>query len=208
VLTLVVEGAHAPMMQHVAPVIVERVNRFFGYPAVERVAVQARRGSGRQGQGARRAAFASADPGRISATACARSPIRSFARCSKRLRGASRQAKGAGTGADDDDPDRRQIEEVKNEAFLTGTGARPGAAPGRLRRRAAAGGCALPRRARSRPSPRPMAATGRRRRLETPRRLRDGQSQRAGEVVEFASLTCGVCAASPRRASPSSSINM
>jgi hypothetical protein len=37
VLTLVVEGAHAPMMQHVAPVIIERVNRFFGYPAVERV---------------------------------------------------------------------------------------------------------------------------------------------------------------------------
>ena len=36
-LTLVVEGAHAPMMQHVAPAIVERVNRFFGYPAVERV---------------------------------------------------------------------------------------------------------------------------------------------------------------------------
>ena len=38
VLTLVVEGAHAPMMQHVAPAIVERVNRFFGYPAVDRVA--------------------------------------------------------------------------------------------------------------------------------------------------------------------------
>jgi hypothetical protein len=38
VLTLVVEGAHAPMMQHVAPVIVERVNRFFGYSAVARVA--------------------------------------------------------------------------------------------------------------------------------------------------------------------------
>jgi hypothetical protein len=37
VLHLVVEGAHAPVMQHVAPVIVERVNRFFGYPAVERV---------------------------------------------------------------------------------------------------------------------------------------------------------------------------
>ena len=37
VLTLVVEGAHAPMMQHVAPVITERVNRFFGYTAVERV---------------------------------------------------------------------------------------------------------------------------------------------------------------------------
>ncbi len=38
VLTLVVEGAHAPVMQHVAPVIVERVNRFFGYAAVARVA--------------------------------------------------------------------------------------------------------------------------------------------------------------------------
>jgi len=37
VLTLVVEGAHAPVLQHVAPVIVERVNRFFGYPAIERV---------------------------------------------------------------------------------------------------------------------------------------------------------------------------
>ena len=37
VLTLVVEGAHAPMMQHVAPVIAERVNRFFGYQAVARV---------------------------------------------------------------------------------------------------------------------------------------------------------------------------
>jgi hypothetical protein len=37
VLTLVVEGAHAPMMQHVAPVIVERVNRFFGYAAVDRL---------------------------------------------------------------------------------------------------------------------------------------------------------------------------
>ena len=37
VLTLVVEGAHAPMMQHVAPAIVERVNRFFGYAAVERL---------------------------------------------------------------------------------------------------------------------------------------------------------------------------
>jgi hypothetical protein len=38
VLNLIVEGAHAPMMQHVAPVIIERVNRFFGYQAVVRVA--------------------------------------------------------------------------------------------------------------------------------------------------------------------------
>ncbi len=37
VLTLVTDGAHAPMMQHVAPAIMDRVNRFFGYPAVARV---------------------------------------------------------------------------------------------------------------------------------------------------------------------------
>ncbi len=40
VLALVVEGAHATMMQHVAPDIVERVNRFFGYAAVARVAIR------------------------------------------------------------------------------------------------------------------------------------------------------------------------
>ncbi|HEX8446007.1 MAG TPA: DciA family protein [Sphingomonas sp.] len=40
VLTLTVEGAHAVMMQHVAPAIVERVNRFFGYPAVARIAIR------------------------------------------------------------------------------------------------------------------------------------------------------------------------
>jgi hypothetical protein len=40
VLTLVVEGAHAAMLQHVLPAIVERVNRFFGYPAVERVTLK------------------------------------------------------------------------------------------------------------------------------------------------------------------------
>ena len=40
VLTLVVEGAHAPMMQHVAPTIQERVNHFFGYEAVARVAIR------------------------------------------------------------------------------------------------------------------------------------------------------------------------
>jgi hypothetical protein len=40
VLTLIVEGAHAPMMQHVAPAIQDRVNHFFGYPAVARVAIR------------------------------------------------------------------------------------------------------------------------------------------------------------------------
>ncbi len=37
VLSLTVEGAHAVMLQHVAPTIIERVNRFFGYSAVDRV---------------------------------------------------------------------------------------------------------------------------------------------------------------------------
>lgn len=36
-LTLLVDGAHAPLMQHLAPLIIERVNRFFGYPAVNRI---------------------------------------------------------------------------------------------------------------------------------------------------------------------------
>jgi hypothetical protein len=40
VLTIVVEGAHAVTMQHVAPEIIERVNRFFGYPAVARLHVR------------------------------------------------------------------------------------------------------------------------------------------------------------------------
>lgn len=39
-LTLVVEGAHAPMMQHVAPTIQERVNHFFGYGAVARISIR------------------------------------------------------------------------------------------------------------------------------------------------------------------------
>ena len=40
VLTLTVTGAHGPMMQHLAPTIIERVNRFFGYTAVARVAIR------------------------------------------------------------------------------------------------------------------------------------------------------------------------
>ncbi|MFC7536472.1 DUF721 domain-containing protein [Sphingomonas sp. GCM10030256] len=37
-LTLLVEGAHAPLLQHLAPTITERVNRFFGYQAVAKIA--------------------------------------------------------------------------------------------------------------------------------------------------------------------------
>lgn len=40
VLSLLVSGSHAPMMQHVAPAILERVNRFFGYPAVARITMR------------------------------------------------------------------------------------------------------------------------------------------------------------------------
>ena len=36
-LELTVSGAHATLMQHVAPEIIERVNRFFGYAAVDKL---------------------------------------------------------------------------------------------------------------------------------------------------------------------------
>jgi len=36
-LTLLVEGAHAPLVQHLAPMIIERVNRFFGHAAIDRI---------------------------------------------------------------------------------------------------------------------------------------------------------------------------
>ena len=37
ILQLVVQPSHAPLIQHVIPEIIERVNRFFGYRAVTRV---------------------------------------------------------------------------------------------------------------------------------------------------------------------------
>jgi hypothetical protein len=37
VLTLLVEGTHSPLLQHLSPLIIERVNRFFGYEAVNRI---------------------------------------------------------------------------------------------------------------------------------------------------------------------------
>ena len=45
ILQLVVVPAHAPLIQHVVPEIMERVNRFFGYKAVSRVKLR-QRGSG------------------------------------------------------------------------------------------------------------------------------------------------------------------
>ena len=40
VLQLVVSPAHAPLIQHVIPEIMERVNRFFGYRAVARIKIR------------------------------------------------------------------------------------------------------------------------------------------------------------------------
>lgn len=40
ILTLTVEGSHGTMLQHVAPTIIERVNRFFGYSAVARIVIK------------------------------------------------------------------------------------------------------------------------------------------------------------------------
>jgi hypothetical protein len=39
-MTLMVVPAHAPMMQHVVPALIERVNRFFGYNAVSRMIIR------------------------------------------------------------------------------------------------------------------------------------------------------------------------
>lgn len=39
-LNLSATGSHALMIQHVAPQIIERVNRFFGYDAVARIAIR------------------------------------------------------------------------------------------------------------------------------------------------------------------------
>lgn len=39
-LTLVIERAFGPMMQHVQPIILDRVNRFFGYQAVARIVLR------------------------------------------------------------------------------------------------------------------------------------------------------------------------
>lgn len=40
ILQLVVSAAHAPLIQHVTPEIIDRVNRFFGYNAVAKVKIR------------------------------------------------------------------------------------------------------------------------------------------------------------------------
>jgi hypothetical protein len=56
ILQLVVVPAHAPIIQHVIPEIIERVNRFFGYKAVARVKI--RQGEVKPPDGQERAAAA------------------------------------------------------------------------------------------------------------------------------------------------------
>ena len=53
VLTLLVEGAHSPLLQHLSPLIMERVNRFFGYEAVNRVVFRQGRPPARKPEPAR-----------------------------------------------------------------------------------------------------------------------------------------------------------
>lgn len=55
ILQLVVSPGHAPIIQHVVPEIIERVNRFFGYNAVARIKMR---------QGAVQPASATPDPAR------------------------------------------------------------------------------------------------------------------------------------------------
>lgn len=40
-LALTVAGGHAPIIQHVLPEIIERVNRFFGYEAIAKITIRA-----------------------------------------------------------------------------------------------------------------------------------------------------------------------
>jgi hypothetical protein len=82
VLTLLVEGAHSPLLQHLAPLIIERVNRFFGYEAVNRVVFRQGKPSAPRPK--------PAGPNRVqsprrSARAFARSRIPSFAHALNRL---------------------------------------------------------------------------------------------------------------------------
>ena len=55
ILQLVVVPAHAPLIQHVIPEIMERVNRFFGYKAVARVKMRQGEVKPPQGNAARSA---------------------------------------------------------------------------------------------------------------------------------------------------------
>ena len=200
VLTLIVEGAHAPMMQHVAPAIIERVNRFFGYPAVERVRfrqgmVQAARARTRAG-----AAVAAADPGRAGGFAArggrsgaSRLPRIACARACRRAMAAPVRWRRSRSSAE-------LVERRRDEGRRSRLGAAALAlAPRRLRRRRRQQpGRRPPTRGAADPDP-----GAEQWRLDPDRqpdaggRLPDGQSRRAGEAGR-------ICLARPARTAPSS----
>jgi len=64
ILQLLVVPAHAPIIQHVIPEIIERVNRFFGYNAVAKVKLRQGAVQPPADKSERRAAVAEADPAR------------------------------------------------------------------------------------------------------------------------------------------------
>lgn len=47
-LALTVMNSHGPIIQHIVPEIIERVNRFFGYPAVAKIAIRQGNVTGRE----------------------------------------------------------------------------------------------------------------------------------------------------------------
>ena len=53
ILQLVVEPAHAPIITHLAPEVIERVNRFFGYNAIAKVKIRQGQVTVREDPGAR-----------------------------------------------------------------------------------------------------------------------------------------------------------
>ena len=83
VLTLLVDGAHAPLIQHLTPLIIERVNRFFGHAAINRDRVSPGQAARRRRPGPTGRSFARCP--RSWAKACAKSPTPSFAPVWSRL---------------------------------------------------------------------------------------------------------------------------
>ena len=163
VLTLLVEGAHAPLIQHLAPLIIERVNRFFGYAAIDRVVFRQGKPPAPKPQPAAAAASAGAQgagrgPARDRRSRASRLPgVACRANCRYERR--RRRVEQAG-----EDPIPVIIPERMNPMKPT---YRPGRDRGDLRQSPPAmrnkGNDRNRRgRAESRPSPPPKAATGRR----------------------------------------------
>ena len=112
-LTLLVDGAHAPLIQHLTPMIVERVNRFFGYAAINRIVFRQGKPPAPAPRPERPQLRAGAEgAGR---RACARSPTPSFAHCLELLAAQIAASSGPPSLADEgDDADTRDQPEQMN----------------------------------------------------------------------------------------------